>query len=47
MWITDSIYLGQDSDGQRGEAEDEDGATFDTSILCTHDRDLLIPIKAN
>ena len=35
------------NDGQRGEAEGEDGATSDTSILCTHDRDLLIPIKAN
>ena len=36
-----------DDDGQRGKAEDKDGLTSDTSILCTRDRDLLIPIKAN
>ena len=37
-----------DDNVQRGEAEDEDGSTSDTFILCTHDpSDLLIPIKAN
>ena len=36
-----------DDDGQRGEAEDEECSMSDTSILCTHDRDFLIPIKAN
>ena len=35
----DSCGLATD-DGQRGEAEDEDGSTSDTSILCTCDRDL-------
>ena len=25
----------------------KDSSTSDTSVLCTHDRDLLIPIKAN
>ena len=38
---------GQCINGQRGEAEDEDGSTSHTSIFCTHDHDMLIPIKAN
>ena len=47
-WITDSVLIWDvNDDGQRGEAEDEDSLTSDTSILCTRDRDLLIPIKAN
>ena len=46
-WITDPVLIWDvDDDGQRGEAEDKDGATSDTSILCTRDHDLLIPIKA-
>ena len=36
-----------DNNGQRGEAEDEDGSTSNISIVCTCDHDLLIPIKAN
>ena len=42
VWITDSVFIWDvDDDGQRGEAEDEDGVTSDTSMLCTRDRDLL------
>ena len=38
VWITDSVLIWDvDDDGQRGEAEDEDGLTSDTSILCTRD----------
>ena len=43
VWITDSVLIwDMNNDGQRGEAEDEDGSTSDTSILCTHDCDLLM-----
>ena len=47
-WITDSVLIWDvDDDGQKGEAEDEDSSTSDTSILCIRDRDFLISIKAN
>ena len=47
MWIADSVLIWDvNDDGQRGEAEDKDSETSDTSILCTHDCDLLIPNKA-
>ena len=46
-----SLYIWEvDGNGQRGEAEkkkNKDSSTSDTSILCTRDRDLWIPIKAN
>ena len=46
MWITDSVLIWDvDDDGQRGEAEDKDGSTSDTTILCTRDRDLQISIN--